>query len=120
MLPDSVNLSVYRVVQEALHNCEKHAGANRVNITLRRLPDVLEVDIRDNGCGFELNEKSMPHRNAGLGILGIRERAAKVGGTLALETAPGRGTHLSLRIPLAGAPAAQSAPAPTLGKGVGA
>jgi signal transduction histidine kinase len=113
MLPDPVKTCVYRVVQEALHNCEKHAGANRVSIALRQLPDSLEAEVRDNGRGFELNQKSMPHRNAGLGILGMRERAARVGGTLALETAPGRGTHLSLRIPLAqpapiGAPALRS------------
>jgi signal transduction histidine kinase len=101
MLPDSVKTCVYRVVQEALHNCEKHAGANRVSIALRQLPESLAVEVRDNGCGFALNEKSMPHRKAGLGILGMRERAAKVGGILALETSPGQGTRLSLRIPLA-------------------
>jgi signal transduction histidine kinase len=107
MLPDSVKTCVYRVVQEALHNCEKHAGASRVAVTLRQRQDLLVAEIRDNGRGFELNENSMPHRNAGLGILGMRERAARVGGTLTLETAPGRGTHLLLRIPLAVAPTAE-------------
>jgi signal transduction histidine kinase len=107
-LPDPVKTCVYRVVQEALHNCEKHAGANRVSVTLRQLPDSLAVEVRDNGRGFELDEKSMPHRNAGLGILGMRERAARIGGSLALETAPGRGTRLSLLIPLA-----ETSPAPT-------
>ena len=101
LLPESVKTCVYRIVQEALHNCEKHAGANRVSVVLRQRTDSLAVEVRDNGCGFELNEKSMPNRNAGLGILGMRERAARVGGTLALETAPGRGTRLTLSVPLA-------------------
>jgi signal transduction histidine kinase len=105
MLPDSVKTCVYRVVQEALHNCEKHAGANRVSVGLREHPDSLTVEVRDNGCGFELNEKSMPNRGAGLGILGMRERAARLGGTLTVETAPGMGTLLTLRLPLVATPA---------------
>jgi signal transduction histidine kinase len=118
MLPDSVKTCVYRVVQEALHNCEKHAGANRVSVALHQLPDSLVVEVRDNGRGFELNEKSMPRRNAGLGILGMRERAARMGGTMTIETSPGRGTHLIMRIPLA--PPVLTSAAPVLRSEVGA
>jgi signal transduction histidine kinase len=100
-LPDSVKTCVYRVVQEALHNCEKHANATEISVKLRQLPELLTAQVADNGCGFEMNEKSMPCRNLGLGILGMRERAAKVGGTLTLNTVPGKGTKLLLNIPLA-------------------
>jgi signal transduction histidine kinase len=109
-LPESVKTCVYRVVQEALHNCEKHSGANRISVRLRQVSELLTAEVEDNGCGFEVNEKSMPCRNPGLGILGMRERAAKVGGTVALDTAPGRGTRLALNIPLASV--ASRAPAP--------
>jgi len=62
----------------------------------------MRVEMEDNGRGLELNTKGMPGRNAGLGILGMRERAARVGGALTLESAPGRGTRICLQIPLAG------------------
>ena len=102
LLPDSVKTCVYRVVQEALHNCEKHAEASQVHVAVRQSPNQIRVEMEDNGRGLELNTKGMPGRNAGLGILGMRERAARVGGELTLESAPGKGTRICLRIPLAG------------------
>jgi signal transduction histidine kinase len=101
LLPDSVKTCVYRVVQEALHNCEKHAGASQVRVTARQGEAQVQVEIEDNGRGLELDSKGMPGRNAGLGILGMRERAARVGGALTLDSSPGRGTRICLRIPLA-------------------
>ncbi len=101
LLPDSVKTCVYRVTQEALHNCEKHAGASHARVTLRQTNNQIEAEIEDNGRGLELDAKGMPGSNAGLGILGMRERAARVGGVLTLESAPGRGTRVGLRIPLA-------------------
>ncbi len=98
-LPDAVKTCVYRVVQEALHNCEKHSGARRVRVALRQAAGFLMVEVADDGRGFTLDPR-MPLKNAGLGLLGIRERVAGVGGTLSLESAPGEGTRLSLRIPL--------------------
>jgi signal transduction histidine kinase len=102
LLPDSVKTCVYRVVQEALHNCEKHAAASQVHVAVRQSPQQIRVEMEDNGRGLELNTKGMPGRNAGLGILGMRERAARVGGELTLESSPGRGTKVCLQIPLAG------------------
>jgi len=102
LLPDSVKTCIYRVVQEALHNCEKHAEASPVRVAVRQSSDHIRVEMEDNGRGLELNTKGMPGRNAGLGILGMRERAARVGGALALESSPGKGTRISLQIPLAG------------------
>lgn len=94
-LPDAVKTCVYRVVQEALHNCEKHSGASSVRVAVRQLPDCLLAEIEDNGRGFVSGE-----RRKGLGLLGIRERAAAAGGTLIIDSAPGRGTRIALRIPL--------------------
>jgi signal transduction histidine kinase len=102
LLPDSVKTCVYRVVQEALHNSEKHAEASQVRVAVRQSAQQIGVEMEDNGRGIELNTKGMPGRNAGLGILGMRERAARVGGSLALESSPGRGTRICLQIPLAG------------------
>jgi signal transduction histidine kinase len=89
------------VVQEALHNCEKHSGASKVRVVVRQLPECLFAEIEDDGRGFQLNEQSMPSKSTGLGMLGIRERAVNAGGTLTIDSAPGRGTRIALRIPLA-------------------
>lgn len=102
LLPDAVKTCVFRVMQEALHNCEKHAAASSLRVVVRQSRELLTLVIEDNGRGFELSAKGMP-RGAGLGVLGMRERAAMVGGVLAVESAPARGTRLSLRIPLADA-----------------
>jgi signal transduction histidine kinase len=102
-LPDVVKTCVYRVVQEALHNCEKHAGAASVRVVVRQLPDCLTAEIEDDGRGFQVNGQGMPSRTSGLGLLGIRERVAIAGGSLAIDSAPGHGTRIALRIPLAAA-----------------
>jgi signal transduction histidine kinase len=109
-LPDAIKTCVYRVAQEALHNCEKHAAASNIRILLRRSEGMLRVEIEDNGCGFELDLQGMPMRDAGLGILGMRERAARVGGSLALDSAPGHGTRVLLCIPLPSTAITDAAP----------
>lgn len=99
-LPDAVKTCVYRVVQEALHNSEKHSGATKVQVGVRQFPDSLVVEVEDNGRGFSVDEKDRPSRTTGLGLLGMRERAANAGGSMAIDAAPGRGTRITLRIPL--------------------
>jgi signal transduction histidine kinase len=99
-LPDPVKTCVYRIVQEALHNCEKHSGASKVRVAVQQSSNFLQVDVQDDGRGFQLNEKRMPFKTSGLGLLGIRERAAIVGGSLEIDSAPGHGTHIALRIPV--------------------
>ena len=106
-LPDPVKTCVYRVVQEALHNCEKHSGASKVRVAVRQRPGYLLAEVEDNGRGFLVNEQAMPPRSTGLGLLGIRERAANVGGTLVIDSAPGRGTRIILRVPLSPAQPAE-------------
>jgi signal transduction histidine kinase len=99
-LPDPIKTCVYRVVQEALHNCEKHSGATKVRVAVRQLPECLVAEIEDNGRGFELNEQRVPNRAGGLGLLGLRERAANAGGTVVIDSAPGQGTRIALRVPV--------------------
>ena len=98
-LPDHVKTCVYRVVQEALHNCEKHAAASRVNVSVRQTAGSLQVEVRDDGRGFIYSEQEKSG-TSGLGLLGMRERASMAGGTLTVDSAPGRGTRIALRIPL--------------------
>jgi signal transduction histidine kinase len=99
-LPDPARTCAYRVVQEALHNCEKHSAATKVRVVVRQLPDALLAEVEDNGRGFSCDSQGMPTRHSGLGLLGIRERAAIAGGSVVIDSEPGRGTRIALRIPL--------------------
>jgi len=96
-LPDPVKTCVYRVVQEALHNCEKHSRARKVRVTVRQLDECLVAEVEDDGCGFAATAQ----RSTGFGLLGMRERSANAGGSLVVDSAPGQGTRIALRIPLA-------------------
>jgi len=100
-LPDPVKTCVYRIVQEALHNCEKHSGARKVRVAVRQFPEALVAEIEDDGAGFQMNNQYKPLRSMGLGLLGMRERAGNVGGSLIIDSAPSQGTRIALRIPLA-------------------
>jgi signal transduction histidine kinase len=103
-LPDSVKTCVYRVVQEALHNCEKHSGASKVCVRVRQFPDWLVAEVEDDGRGFRAGGSPGPsmgsRRSVGLGLLGMRERASIAGGALAIDSAPGAGTRIALRVPV--------------------
>jgi signal transduction histidine kinase len=99
-LPDSIKTCIYRIIQESLHNCEKHAGASKAEISISQCGDSLTIDVKDNGRGFQTNASSARGRSIGLGILGMRERATRVGGALNIETAPGHGTRVLLAVPV--------------------
>jgi signal transduction histidine kinase len=114
-LPDSVKTCAYRMVQEALHNCEKHSGAAKVRVIVRQQPDHLVVEVQDDGRGFMLNEKGMPTATTGLGLLGLRERAAIAGGSLSIDAAPGKGARIALSIPLVPAGVTEKLPAAAIG-----
>ena len=70
-------------------------------MTVRQAPDGLAAEVEDNGLGFAVSEQGKPLRGRGLGLLGMRERAAGVGGSLVIDSSPGHGTRIHLRIPLA-------------------
>jgi PAS domain S-box-containing protein len=90
-----VQTTVYRVLQEALTNVAKHAGARRVSVRLERDDTMVELQVQDDGVGFKPGAN---HR--GLGLQGMRERAALLGGAVQLESAPGNGTLITARFPV--------------------
>jgi signal transduction histidine kinase len=103
---------VFRVVQEALTNVLRHAGARHVWIELSQSEGGVEVVVRDDGIGFDVaaTYTQAGNRNR-LGLLGMRERAELVGGRLDVESAPGRGTQIRVTLPAPGAGADAIAPA---------
>jgi len=96
-LPDEHRTCVYRAVQEALHNCTRHAQAKHARITLHREGRKLVVRIEDDGCGFPAG------RVRGLGLLGIEERVTQLHGSFQVNSEPGKGASLRIELPLNGA-----------------
>lgn len=91
--------ALYRVAQEALTNIARHAGADKAAVTIHLQEGVVCMDIQDNGHGFALDSLKLTTGRKRLGLLGMRERVEMVGGTLEIETAPGRSTTLHIRVP---------------------
>lgn len=96
-LPDEYKTCIYRVVQEALHNCERHSHATTVRIRVQQEPHRLVLKIQDDGRGFEVGQTK------GLGLLGIQERVAQLGGRVEIHSKPGSGTILAVEWPFDGA-----------------
>jgi signal transduction histidine kinase len=86
---------VYRLVQEALTNVVKHAGASRVELEVREVAGEIWVTLRDDGAGFDAGSPT-----AGRGLTGMRERIEPLGGSIEVESQPGEGTKVSARVPL--------------------
>jgi two-component system sensor histidine kinase UhpB len=93
-LPAGVELVLYRIVQEALSNVAKHAKASQVLVRLSRKGRALRLLVEDDGCGFDV-EATRHSRESGLGLFGMEERLALVGGTLRVESVVGEGTRVS-------------------------
>jgi signal transduction histidine kinase len=94
-LAGEVETTLYRIVQEALTNVVKHAEATRASVTLTRKPGSVVAVVEDDGRGFDVAAA-----NGGLGLIGMRERLAVVGGRLSIEASPGSGTTLVAEVPL--------------------
>jgi len=95
-LTDGVRTCVYRVVQESLTNCARHARAKNVRITVHGGTAGLSISIQDDGIGFEPEQAS----SRGLGLVGMEERVRQLGGTMMIASGPQRGTLLEITIPL--------------------
>jgi signal transduction histidine kinase len=95
----------YRLAQEALNNVAKHARADHVDVVLERSSENVSLIIEDNGVGFE--PSNVDANSGGLGLIGMRERAALIGGHLQIESSRGRGTTIIFRAP-AGAHSTES------------
>ncbi|MFE6456543.1 sensor histidine kinase [Streptomyces cinereoruber] len=101
-LHDEVAATLLRIAQEALSNTARHSGAARAGVTLSYMGDEITLDVRDDGRGFD--PLARPERDGdggGFGLDGMRARAERLTGTVTVETAPGEGTAVSARVPLA-------------------
>lgn len=97
-LPRDVELAAYRIVQEALTNVARHAKATECNVRLTQLSDRLLVEVEDNGVGF-IDDTDRPIVARGLGLVSVRERAVRLGGTFNVLSAPGEGTRVIVSLP---------------------
>jgi signal transduction histidine kinase len=102
-MPSPIETMFFRITQEAVSNILRHADASDVNIWLGRENDMVILEIKDNGRGFDVKEIS-GHAifRKQLGLLGIQERVSLVGGDLFLESNPGSGTCLLIKVPVKG------------------
>jgi signal transduction histidine kinase len=96
--PREVELAAYRIVQEALTNVARHAQATECNVRLTQLSDRLLVEVEDNGVGF-IDDTDRPIVARGLGLVSVRERAVRLGGTFNVLSAPGEGTRVIVSLP---------------------
>lgn len=90
---------LYRVAHEGLTNVARHAQASQAEVNIRRVANDVLMQIRDNGKAFDVNKALRPGKGQRLGLLGMRERVEMVGGRLVIESAPGKGTSIAVRIP---------------------
>lgn len=96
--------AVFRIVQEALANVAKHAGATEVAVVIGSLPGEITLSVRDNGRGFLTG---MPRKRQSLGLMGLHERAQLLNGCVSIDSKPGQGTRVGVTIPLPEEEAAQ-------------
>jgi PAS domain S-box-containing protein len=91
----SIELTIYRIIQEALTNIRKYAEVTEATVTVRELDDIVRVMVEDKGKGFEIKNQSV-----GVGLFSMDERARSVGGELFISSSPGMGTKLILEVPI--------------------
>jgi signal transduction histidine kinase/ligand-binding sensor domain-containing protein len=113
-LPRPVQSELYNIAQEALNNALKHAHANRVRVLLRFAAEATGLEVSDDGIGFDPADDSL---RGGFGIPGMKERAQRIGGSLQIESAPGKGTKVIARVPASPTGSAdQKEPGPARGE----
>ncbi|GAA4927838.1 sensor histidine kinase [Actinoplanes utahensis] len=98
MLPE-IETTLLRTAQEALANVARHAAAGRVGLTLSYMEDVITLDVRDDGAGFDLATPREITEQGGFGLQAMRERLTRIAGTLEVESEPGAGTAISACVP---------------------
>jgi signal transduction histidine kinase len=94
-LPEEHKTCIYRIVQEALHNCAQHSEASMVRVTVRQEARRILLAVQDDGKGFDAQQER------GMGLLGMQERVSHLGGTFSVESLPGRGAIVCIVLPLA-------------------
>jgi two-component system CheB/CheR fusion protein len=104
-LNPEIETNLYRIIQEALNNTYKHAKASQASVLLEKRQKSVVLIIEDNGIGFDPGKKQRVTKSGrGLGLVGIRERAAIVSGSVEIESMPGKGTTIYVRVPFQRAP----------------
>ncbi|MGH2544901.1 MAG: ATP-binding protein [Ardenticatenaceae bacterium] len=98
-LDDELEVTLYRIAQEALNNTRKHAGASRVGVILAYEAANVRLNVRDDGCGFAPSETSDLAQQGSFGLMGIRERAKLFGGRVEIQSTPGEGTEIEINLP---------------------
>ncbi len=99
-LPAEVETALYRVAQEALTNARKHAGTTRAQVKLTCLPEKIRLEVRDFGRGFDPSTPTTNGPGERVGLIGMRERVALLGGELEILSEPGAGTSAIAEVPL--------------------
>ena len=98
-LPPEVEYNLLRIASEAISNAVKHSGARTIDVTLEASPEGVHLGVSDDGAGFEPSEHG--HLRPGhYGLIGMKERAAQIGAEFEFDSAPGRGTTVSVVTPL--------------------
>ncbi|HJQ27069.1 MAG TPA: two-component regulator propeller domain-containing protein [Blastocatellia bacterium] len=97
LLSATGEINLYRIVQEAVNNIVKHSHATEARIAVKRIGDTIHISIRDNGSGFNVEEKA---KAGGLGLLSLSERARILGGRIDIQSAPAQGTAITLKFNL--------------------
>jgi signal transduction histidine kinase len=98
-LAPETEAAAYRIIQESLNNVAKHASATEAKVYVARQPDALRIVVEDNGIGFDPSAPRSPDRR-GLGLIGMRERASYLNGTVVIDSARGRGTRIVVELPV--------------------
>jgi signal transduction histidine kinase len=98
-LPGSMEIALYRIVQEALTNAAKHSKADRVWIRIGQKNGKFCCSIEDDGIGFDVRAVQSDGKRRGLGLIGMKERLNAIGGTLSIDSARGKGTRLLIQLP---------------------
>lgn len=99
-MPAAVEVAVFRIIQECLNNIHKHARAKHATVKVEMLDDRINVTVRDDGKGFDIESVQKDAGMEGYGLVNMRERAGLLNGKIDIQSAPGRGTTVSLSIPV--------------------
>ncbi|MDF9406933.1 MAG: Signal transduction histidine-protein kinase/phosphatase DegS [Pelotomaculum sp. PtaB.Bin013] len=99
-LESSVEVALFRIIQEAVNNIRKHARAKSAIVKMEMLPEKINIYVKDDGTGFDLNKVMADGERDGYGLIGIRERVQLLKGEFNITTAPGRGTSIGISVPV--------------------
>lgn len=99
-LPRNMEIVIYRIVQEALSNAARHSNANKVKVTLQYEQEFINLNIKDEGIGFNLDQILEKKNNRSFGLFGIQERVSLLRGTVSIKTQCNKGTEINIQLPI--------------------